>query len=49
MNLFFDILFPGFEHLRGLARIVPHEVVSDLSVSLNDSFSIVLLESGFLL
>ena len=49
MYLFFDILFPSFEHLRSLACIIPHEVVSDLSVSLSNSFSIVLLECGFLL
>jgi len=49
VDLFFNILLPSLEHLRGLASIVSHEVISNLSVGLGSSFSIVLVESCFLL
>jgi hypothetical protein len=49
VDLFLNILLPSLEHLRGLASVVSHEVVSNLSVGLGSSFSVVLLESCFLL
>ena len=43
MNLFLDIPLPRREHLRGLAGVASHEVVSNLSVRLGKILSIVFL------
>ena len=44
-----NILLPSTEHCVGLASIISHEVISDLSVSLCSAFSVMLLKSCFLL
>ena len=43
MNLFLDISLPSLEHLRSLAGVASHKVVSNLSVRLGKILSIVLL------